>query len=86
MKKELWLVERQIDIVRSMGITMKDIFAFGLVEDSFLFEDERTFNPVGIYLLKVNDGNTRTRCEICSKPTIKRPELRQWRRSDIFNC
>ena len=27
-----------------------------------------------IYLLKVNNRNTRTRCEICSKLTIKIPE------------
>ena len=33
-------------------------------------------NPVGIYLLKVNNRNTRTRCEICSKLTIKTPERR----------
>ena len=33
----------------------------------------------GIYLLKVNNRNTRTRCEICSKLTIKIPERRQWR-------
>ena len=26
----------------------------------------------------------RTRCEICSKLTIKIPERRQWRRSDVF--
>ena len=26
--------------------------------------------PTGIYLLKVNDRNTRTRCDICSKLTI----------------
>ena len=32
------------------------------------------FSPVGIYLLKVNNRNTRTRCEICSKLTIKTPE------------
>ena len=35
------------------------------------------FNPAGIYLLKVNNRNTRTRCEICSKLTIKIPERRQ---------
>ena len=29
--------------------------------------------PAGIYLLKVNNRNTRTRCEICSKLTIKTP-------------
>ena len=33
--------------------------------------------PAGIYLLKVNNRNTRTRCEICSKLTIKTPEGRQ---------
>ena len=30
----------------------------------------------GIYLFKVNDENTRTSCEICSKLTIKTPERR----------
>ena len=34
--------------------------------------------------LKVNNRNTRTRCEICSKLTIKAPEPRQWRRSGVF--
>ena len=28
--------------------------------------------------------NTRTRCELCSKLTIKTPERRQWRRSGVF--
>ena len=28
-------------------------------------------NPAGIYLLKLNNRNTRTRCEICSKLTVK---------------
>ena len=40
--------------------------------------------PVGIYLLNVNNRNTGTRCEICSKLTIKTPERRQWRRSGAF--
>ena len=40
--------------------------------------------PVGIYLLKVNNRNTGTRCEICSKLTIKTPERRQWHRSGVF--
>ena len=43
-----------------------------------------TMSPSGIYLLKVNNRNTRKRCEICSKLTIKIPERRQWRRSGIF--
>ena len=37
-----------------------------------------------IYLLKVNNRNTRTRCEICSKLTIKILERHQWHRSGIF--
>ena len=31
-------------------------------------------NQAGIYLLKVGNRNTRTRCEICSKLTIMTPE------------
>ena len=31
---------------------------------------------VGIYLFKVNNGNTRTICEICLKLTKKNPEPR----------
>ena len=32
------------------------------------------YYPAGTYLLKVNNRNTRVRCEICSKLTIKTPE------------
>ena len=38
----------------------------------------------GIYLLIVDNRNSRTRCEICSKLTIKIPERYHWRRSGIF--
>ena len=41
MKKELGLVQQQIDISRPRDIKMKYILAFDSVEDSFLFEDER---------------------------------------------
>ena len=34
------------------------------------------FFPAGIYPLNVNERNTRTRCEICSKLTIKTPKRR----------
>ena len=33
--------------------------------------------PAGVYQLKVKNRNTRARCEICSKLTIKTPERRQ---------
>ena len=36
------------------------------------------FHRAGICLVKVNNRNTRTRCEICSKLTIKTPEWRHW--------
>ena len=44
--------------------------------------------PVDIYLLKVNNRNTKTGCEICSKLTIKTPERRQWRcsRPALLDC
>ena len=46
------------------------------------------YAPAGICLLKVNNGNTRTMFEICSKLTIKTPEKyqlpRQWRLSGVF--
>ena len=37
------------------------------------FKHIRNF-PAGNYMFKVNNRNTRTRCEICSKLTIKTPE------------
>ena len=40
--------------------------------------------PVGNYMFKVNKRNTRTRCEICSKLTIKTTERRHWRRPGVF--
>ena len=35
------------------------------------------FFPVGNYMVKINNRNTTTRCEICSKLTMKTPE-RRW--------
>ena len=35
---------------------------------------ENSLYPAGIYMLRFNKRNTRTRCEICSKLTIKIPE------------
>ena len=38
----------------------------------------------GNYMFKVNNKDTRTACEICSKLTIKTPERHHWRSSDVF--
>ena len=37
---------------------------------------DQSSSQVGCYLFKVNNGNTRTMCEICSKLSIKTPERR----------
>ena len=37
-----------------------------------------------IYLLKVSNSNTRKKCQVCSKLTIKTPERRHGRRSGAF--
>ena len=41
-------------------------------------------NLAGIYLLKVNNRNTRINCEICSKLTVKTQEQPHWHRSGVF--
>ena len=38
---------------------------------------EKTFSVKEKAFFKVNIGNTKTRCEICSKLTIKKPERHQ---------
>ena len=43
-----------------------------------------TTTPAGICLLKMNNRNTRARCEICSKLIIKTLERRHRRRSGVF--
>ena len=45
---------------------------------------DKNYTRVDIYLPKVKNRNTRTRCEICSKSTIKTPERRYWRCSGVF--
>ena len=40
--------------------------------------------PAGNYMFKVNNKNTKTRCEIYSKLTVKIPERRHWRGYGIF--
>ena len=37
------------------------------------------YNPASNYMFKVNNRDTKTRCKICSKLTIKTPERHQWR-------
>ena len=41
-------------------------------------------HPAGNYMSKVNNRNTRTRPERCTKFTIKTKEHGKWRRSGVF--
>ena len=57
------------------------------LEDVALLSDNKgsqDSDPAGNYIFKVNNKNTRTRCVICSKLTIKTPERHHWCRSGVF--
>ena len=51
---------------------------------NFFYLVSNVVNPAGIYLFKVNNRNTRTMGEICSKLTIKIPERRHWHCSVVL--
>ena len=72
--------------VPSGGLEIPLLFKFSCLEQK-TFEKMRSFVdslPAGNYILKVNNRNARTKCEICSKLTIKTPERRKWRCYSIF--
>ena len=52
--------------------------------DELIDREEIWHFPDNIYLFKANNRNTRKRCEICSKLTIKITERHQSRRSGVF--
>ena len=58
------------------GRVLKPNTSFSFLYKNKLSLDAAIVFPAGIYLLIVNNRNTRTRCEICSKLTIKTPERR----------
>ena len=51
-------------------------FSFSENSNSGVYSNVHNCNIVGIYLLKVNNRNTRTRYELCSELTVKTPERR----------
>ena len=55
-----------------------------LVSSKNILTSAWNHNPVRIYLLKVNNGNTRKMFAICSKLTINILEWRYWHRLDLF--
>ena len=48
------------------------------------FRKHDSIYPTNIYLFIFDNRNTRKKCEIRSKLTIKTPERRQWRRSGVL--
>ena len=66
-----------------MHIRVKPYFIF-IFNFCFAFPSVSIGILAGNYIFKVNNRNTRTRCEICSKLTIKTPERCQWPRSGVF--
>ena len=60
-----------------LTFTPQDSLLSLVIQYHFQFASMNQFpagNPAGNYIFKVNNRNTRTRCEICSKLTIKTPE------------
>ena len=55
-----------------------------IISSQWTIKNVEQYPSRNYYMFKVNDRNTRTRREICSKLTIKIPERSQWRRSGIF--
>ena len=62
-----------------------NIFCFALYETVILgVAIPKSLYPAGIYVLKVNNRNFRTRCEIYSKLTIKTLERHHRRQFGVF--
>ena len=55
-----------------------------VVHLSLLLTLNTSSEAVSEYMVKVNNRNTRTSCEICSKITIKTQKRRYCRHSDVF--
>ena len=60
------------------------LITFELIPPSPFYIYRHPSISVGIYLLKINNRNTRARYEICSKLTINTPERHQEQRSGVF--
>ena len=60
-----------------------DTFPYFQVPEQLLLLIQNTPQE-NIYILKVNNANTRKRCEICSKLPLKTPDRFYWRHSGIF--
>ena len=66
-----------VNIIQVLILCCIDFFHifYTILKKSFL---------AGNNMFKVNNRNTRARCEMCSKLTIKTLERSHWRRSGVF--
>ena len=61
------------EIYSNHGI-LEDILYQGIHCSDFTSGWENSSSPAGNFRFKVNDRNTKTRCQICTKLTIKTPD------------
>ena len=89
-KKKKWDREKKINIEKNISESRKmfenrELFCYKSREKILNSINSNSTNlPANICLFKVNNKNTRKRCEICSKLIIKTEEWRQWHHSDII--
>ena len=87
-KSNIILLERVADILSEQWYNERKTNIFNeserVIKTAAKLITKAIKNPDGRYMFKVNNRNPRTRCEICSKLTIKIPERRQSRRSGVF--
>ena len=69
---------------KKLTVTKKPSVTYSTGKYKHFIFHSNCIHPANFYLLKVNNRNAETRCEICSKLTRKTPERRQWHRSGVF--
>ena len=76
---ERYWISKYRNFLRKMTFVKKKWFPLARKSrKSFSFR-KTSFFSAAIYLLKVDNGNTRTIHEICSKLPIRTPDCRHWR-------
>ena len=69
--------------MRIFVIILQVLYIFQ-IRISNIVSHKRLLKPSFHFMFKVNNKNTRTSCEICSKLRISTPERRHWRHSGVF--
>ena len=73
-----------MNIKNCLTFACRDTFWFNKID---IFARVVNGIPAANYMFKVDNRNTRTRCQICSKLTMKTPERRQiYKNYQNFHC